>query len=191
MTTHTEGLESDFDIKDVIARLNDLIQLDYDAIQAYDKAIEHCDDLDAQEDLEDFRLDHERHIADLGTVILDLGGEPESTGRDLKGVLIEGLTALRSVTGTLGALKAMRMNEKLTNRTYEKALQRTLPLAVREVVRQNLQDERRHLAGIRAHIERISGEVDESDLDVEEEEEDVDDLRDLEDIDDDKPTIGR
>jgi rubrerythrin len=165
---------------EVVERLNDLLQLDYDAIKAYDQAIEHSDDLDAREDLEDFRLDHERHITDLGTVIVDLGGVPESEGRDLKGVLIEGLTALRSVTGTLGALRAMRMNEKLTNRTYEKALEHSLPLAVREVVRQNLQDERRHLAGIRAHIERISGEVDDSDL----EEDDV------EDLDDDKPTIS-
>ncbi len=187
MTTHTEATGTAFDMKDLVERLNYLIQLDYDAIKAYDTALEHCDDLEAREDLEDFRFDHERHITDLGTIILDLGGVAESTGRDLKGVLIEGLTALRSVTGTLGALQAMRTSERLTNKTYEKALDQAMPLAVREVVRQNLQDERRHLAGIRAHIERISGEADESDL---EEDRDDDDVDDLDDIDDDKPTIG-
>ena len=112
---------------------------------------------------------------------------PDSSGRDLKGVLIEGLTALRSVTGTLGALKAMRTNETVTNRAYEKALEQTLPLVVREVVRQNLQDERRHLAGIRTHIDRISGEVDESDLESDDESADV---QDEEDLDEDTPTIG-
>jgi uncharacterized protein (TIGR02284 family) len=144
--------------KDAIELLNDLIQLDYDAVQAYKQAIEKIDDVAARADLVAFQADHERHIADLSRTVRMMGGEPEEAGRDLKGVLLEGLTALRSVTGTLGALRAMRMNEKLTNRSYERALEVRLPIAARDVVLRNREDERRHLSAIETHIERLSGE---------------------------------
>lgn len=140
-----------------IELMNQLIQLDYDAVQAYKQAIEKIDDTPARVDLEAFQADHERHIADLSRTVRMMGGEPEETGRDLKGVLLEGLTALRSVTGTMGALRAMRMNEKLTNRSYERALEAKLPVAARDVVARNREDERRHLAAIQAHIERLGG----------------------------------
>lgn len=147
--------------KDVIQHLNELIQLDFDAASTYDHALERVDDPLVSEDLESFREDHERHISELTRVVEDLGGEVEEAGRDVKGVLLESMTKLRSVTGTLGALKAMRMNEKLTNRTYEKATRADLPPIALEVVARNLEDERRHLAAIEEHIERIgAGPID-------------------------------
>ncbi|MDB4959338.1 MAG: hypothetical protein JWO36_6907, partial [Myxococcales bacterium] len=144
----------------VIDQLNDLIQLDYDAVQAYDLAIEHVDDAAAADDLELFKSDHERHIIELTAVVTVLGGSPKDLGRDVKGVLIEGMTKLRSVTGTKGALKAMRMNEKITNKMYEKALELDLPPVALEIVLLNRDDERRHLAAIEAHIERLGEEED-------------------------------
>ena len=51
-----------------------------------------------------------------------LGGNPPKRSVDLKGLLLEGFTALRSVTGTEGALKAMQSNEKTTNKKYQEAL---------------------------------------------------------------------
>jgi uncharacterized protein (TIGR02284 family) len=160
-TTTTTG-SRDADVRrDAIEALNDLIQLDYDAVQAYKQAIEKIDDVIARMDLEAFQADHERHITDLSQVVRMLGGEPIELGRDLKGVLLEGLTVLRSVTGTLGALRAMKMNEKLTNRAYERALEMPLPAGAREVVLRNREDERRHLASIEVQIARLSGERDE------------------------------
>jgi uncharacterized protein (TIGR02284 family) len=156
-TTTTTPPTSSFD-KAAIDALNELIQLDYDALHAYKQAIEKIDDTIARLDLEAFQADHERHVVDLAAAVRTLGGEPECTGRDLKGFLLEGLTALRSVTGTMGALKAMRMNEKLTNRSYERALEAKLPPAARDVVLRNREDERRHLAAIEQHIERLGGE---------------------------------
>jgi uncharacterized protein (TIGR02284 family) len=147
--------------KDVIQHLNELIQLDFDAARTYEQALERVDDPLASEDLESFREDHERHISELTRVVEDLGGEVEEAGRDVKGVLLESMTKLRSVTGTLGALKAMRLNEKLTNRTYEKATREDLPPIALEVVARNLEDERRHLAAIEEHIERLgAGPID-------------------------------
>lgn len=133
----------------IVGTLNALIQLDYDAIQAYDRAIAKVDSEMIKRDLESFRRDHERHIIDLSECVRDIGGVPEELGRDFKGVLLEGLTALRSVTGTAGALKAMKTNEEITNRVYDEALGSiALPANIRRVVERNRDDERRHLAYI-------------------------------------------
>ena len=152
---------------DVIDQLNTLIQLDYDAIKAYQQAIERIDevDIDVRDDLMLFQADHQRHVEDLTRVVRDLGGEPQEQSRDLKGVLLEGMTALRSATGTLGALRAMRMNEKLTNRSYDKAVGVVgFPPIAQAVIEQNREDERRHLTTIQTHIERLSDtSIDEDD----------------------------
>jgi hypothetical protein len=78
-------------------------------------------------------------------MVATLAEQPPKPTPDLKSVLIEGMTALRSVTGTEGALKAMRMNEGLTNSRYDAALKADLPADVRSVVEKNRDDERRHL----------------------------------------------
>lgn len=152
---------------DVIETLNELIQLDFDAIKAYEQALDRVDDDEVDSDLESFKADHERHIEDLSQLVRELGGVPKDVGRDLKGVMLEGLTALRSATGTLGALRAMRMNEKLTNRTYEKAVSLPMPSHARAVLAVNFEDERRHLLAIESHIERLGDEALEEDLAVE------------------------
>ena len=152
------------DTNDTVEELNELIQLDYDASKTYEEALEHVDaeHVEVRADLESFRNDHLRHIAQLRTAIEAQGGAPIEPSRDLKGVLLEGLTKLRSVTGTVGALKAMRMNEKLTNRAYDRASEKDLPADVREIVLANLADERRHLAAIEAHLERLGERDDEA-----------------------------
>ena len=144
--------------EDIIKELNDLVQLDYDAARTYEQALKHIDegDDDVRVDLAAFREDHLRHIENLRDTIWELGGMPIEVERDFKGAILEGMTRLRSATGTLGALKAMRMNEKLTNRAYEKALELSLTRGLRELIEESLQDERVHLASIEAHIARFA-----------------------------------
>ena len=60
-------------------------------------------------------------------------------------------------TNLLGALKAMRTNEKLTNRVYDRAAEFYMPPIGQAIVMENLADERRHLAAIEAHIDRLTG----------------------------------
>ena len=64
---------------------------------------------------------------------------------------------LNAMGGTVGALRAMRTNEKLTNRSYDKALDFYMPPLGQAIVLENLKDERRHLATIEAHLERLTG----------------------------------
>ena len=52
---------------------------------------------------------------------------------------------IRSATGNEGALKAMKSNEKMTNRRYREAAVLDLPPTIGDVVVQNYDDERRHL----------------------------------------------
>lgn len=146
-------------IHQVCAHLNHLVQLDVDAVCTYREALGHVTDFDVRIDLESFLNDHERHIMELSGVIRELGGSPIPVHRDFKGALLEGMTKLRS-RGTLGALRAMRMNEKLTNRSYDKASHIYMPPIAQVIVFENFEDERRHLAGISAHIARIAGKED-------------------------------
>src|SRR5690606_16217034 len=134
-------------------KLNSLIQLDIDAVNAYEQAIQRIDATQIAGQLDAFKGDHQRHIEELSRAVRDLGGEPPDGSPDLKGYLLEGFTALRSATGTEGALKAMRTNEKLTNKRYEAALSENLPANVASIVRRNREDERRHLQYIEMALE--------------------------------------
>jgi len=138
----------------VVNTLSMLAQLDMDAVHAYGKAIARTGVQNVQEDLLIFQREHEKHAILLCETILNLGATPPSYGRDLKGLVMEGITALRSATGTEGALKAMRMNEILTNRAYDNALKQDLPLPIREILMRHKDDESRHLRVIEAAIAR-------------------------------------
>ena len=138
--------------KDIIGVLNELIQLDRNAIAAYDQAIEACEHAHVKNTLTGFKGDHERHVVDLSAQVTALGGIPEKT-RDLKGKLIEGFTAITSI-GDQSALLAMRGNEELTNRKYAAALKEALPAEAQIIVERNHDDERRHLAWIKDSLAR-------------------------------------
>ena len=143
--------------EEAIATLNDLIHLDIDAVQAYRQALDACEVAEVKSQLTAFKADHERHVTELETTVRCLGGEPAS-GRDLKGFFIEGFTAIMS-RGDRSALLAMRANEEITTRKYEAALRTNLAGEVRALVEKNERDEARHLAWIKAAIERRAWDV--------------------------------
>ena len=151
----------------IVDELNELTELEYDAVTACEQAIARIEDSagDVRAALEACRSEHERHILELQRVVVGLGGTPVERGR-------AGAT-LQGPPGTLDALKAMRTHETLTNKAYSKAADLRMPLSARQVVGKNFDDERRHLAAIKAHIARL----DESDVlpePVEEADEDAD-----------------
>ena len=59
-----------------IATLNDLVQLDHDAVGAYGIAIHSASDESHRQALREFRADHERHIEEITRLIQDRGGKP-------------------------------------------------------------------------------------------------------------------
>lgn len=134
--------------------LEELIKLDYDAIEAYDAAIERLTDLESQARLTEFRDDHERHTQNLGEHLRLMGHTPPM-GPDIKRVLTKGKVVMAGLVGELAILKAMRSNEDDTNVAYERALAHDLPLTLRETIRDNLADEKRHRAWIEEKLARM------------------------------------
>lgn len=133
------------DMTKLIDKLNDLIALDLDAVSAYESAIERIKAVLVRERLRAFQADHERHIRDLTSVVQSYGGKARNT-RDAKGFFIQAFTAITSMMGDKSALTAMKSNEELTNRTYERALEEVWPESIRTIIERNREDERVHLA---------------------------------------------
>ena len=141
--------------KDIIEKLGDLCRLDHDAVRAYDRAIAKIDVAAIRSQLERWKGDHERHMVAINDVIERLGGLAVYPTQDVKGVLMESMTLLRAATGTKGALKAMRTNEHLTGRAYQRVLDCDLPAFVRAVVQNNRADEELHLLYLERAIETL------------------------------------
>lgn len=135
--------------------IKSLVQLDIDAVFAYEQALRHIEDPEIHARISEFKNDHERHIQDLSQVLQSNGEKPPERSKDFKGYLIEGMTRLRSVTGTEGALKAMKTNEETTNKKYENALSWELPDEIHQLIQRNREDERRHLEYIIGCLQRM------------------------------------
>jgi uncharacterized protein (TIGR02284 family) len=139
-------------IRDVIALLNRLIQLDYDAIEAYKAAIARLGETEDRKQLSAFLADHRRHVDELAFVVRNLGGEPASHG-DLRQVLTKGKVVLGGLTGDRAMIEAMRSNEGETSNVYEQAAsQPGIPVDVLAVLERNLSDERKHQAWLGARL---------------------------------------
>lgn len=138
-------------------KIEDLVHLDTDAAEAYREAIERVGDAATREQLASFKEDHERHIAELTAMLLSMGRQAPERKPDLKGRLLESMTALRSALGDQQALKAMRQNETITNRAYEKAMGWDVPEAITESLARNHAEEQRHLVWIEERLSVMAG----------------------------------
>jgi uncharacterized protein (TIGR02284 family) len=131
-----------------IEELNELIRFDYDAIGAYNSAIDDIKEIEIRDPLIQFRGDHERHVQNLSVIVARLGGKPVEKP-DVKGVLRKAMTKVAGLGGTEGTLKAMRSNEEMLNKTYAHHLNHfEWPDDIKDVIRQNYADEQRHLAWV-------------------------------------------
>jgi uncharacterized protein (TIGR02284 family) len=136
----------------IIRQLNDLIELDFDAIEAYAAAIARLSDPEDKSQLGQFMGDHRRHVTDL-TSIVEMLGAKAAAKADVKQVLTKGKVVIAGLLGERAVLEAMKSNEDMTNRVYEKATnEHGLPSHVREILERNLADERRHRAWLEQRI---------------------------------------
>ena len=141
--------------KDACEKLNDLIQLDHDAIEAYEAAIERLDSPDYRAKMQEFCDDHRRHTSELGAQVRTLGGTPKQKG-DFMALLTKGKVVIGNLAEDRGILMAMNANEAVTNKTYEHVLEKLAGHAdIEPLVRRNLEDERRHKAWIELTLEAM------------------------------------
>lgn len=153
---------------EIVDGLNDLLQLNHDAIGAYDIAVEKLEDRDHASQIAGFKLDHERHIRELTKAIQGMGGapvnEPHSTGP-----LKEAMQALGSLAGDRGTLLAWRTNEFQVRTKYDRYAARAVhwPSDVKRMVDEQALDEERHYRWVADALEAMgvgSGEGLETDL---------------------------
>ncbi len=137
-----------------VEKLRSLAQLDVDAVGAYDAAIARVKEPLVRERLNEFRVDHVRHVQDLNAFIRRLGGEPVELRPDLKGAAMKGLTAMSSMMGTEAALVAMLGNEEFTNRAYDLAVNFEWSPEVRTLIEKNRRDEERHITWIKEAVRK-------------------------------------
>ena len=136
----------------IVDHLNDLLQLEYDAVHAYTSAINHVDDRDLLDHLTSFRADHNHHVNELVHLVKIYGGTPKAKP-DLKGPFLKGLTGVMSSTGSRNALRIMLQNENLTNKAYDGAVDDDYPAEIHQLMEQFLADERRHRAWIQQELD--------------------------------------
>jgi uncharacterized protein (TIGR02284 family) len=131
-----------------VSLIRNLIELDYDAIEAYEAAIERLEDPAFRAQFRAFCDDHRKHVAELNPILERLGGIRVVQG-DIKRVLTKGKVLIASLIGDRSILLAMKTNEKDTNTAYERAAAHDgLDAQTIAVLYRNLGDERRHRAWI-------------------------------------------
>jgi rubrerythrin len=124
--------------------LRALIELDYDAIEAYKAAIDRIESESHKNELKKFEADHQRHVQELNA-ILRTHGEKEVDGPSGKQWLTKGKVVIADIFGDNSILQAMHSNEEDTNSAYERmnAHKDKWPDSL-EVLRRGLLDEKHH-----------------------------------------------
>ena len=136
--------------------MSNLVQLDIDAVHAYDQAVKEINDTIIRDRLLKFQDEHRNHISGLSKQIKNLGGQPPERSQDLKGYVIEAFTAIRSFTGLNGALNAMKTTEEITNRYYSEVVSWEAPTEVKELLRTYFSEEKIHLDYISSNLKALS-----------------------------------
>lgn len=128
----------------LVAELNDLLQLDHDAVQAYTIAIDHLPDPEQRQALERFRADHERHIQELAELIRAHGGIPLELPHIPTGFFKSALQRAGTLGGSAATILAFKANERQVRDKYRLAAREQHPADVADVLTRAAADESRH-----------------------------------------------
>lgn len=130
----------------VIETLKKLHQLEVDANNAYETAIEHLRDDVIKSNIANFKKDHERHLTEIEQQLTQRNVPIPKRTKDFKGYLIDGMTLLRSAISDNQALKAMKQNEETVYDMYEECYHdmKQHNMDVASMIRKALNDESRH-----------------------------------------------
>lgn len=136
--------------------LKNLIQLEHDAIAAYDAVIEQLDDRGRAEKVRSFREDHHQHLDALSEIAKRHGAYNPGEG-SMKSMLTTGKVNIAGLTGGDGALlKAMSTNETDTVSAYRSALENDdAPEEAHGFLEKALADEERHKSWMDTEADRL------------------------------------
>jgi rubrerythrin len=137
------------------AELNDLLQLDHDAIQAYALAIKLLDNPEYKRQLEEFRADHQRHIDELSVLIRSRGATPIELPHLPSGAFKLAVQAVGAAGGDRAVLLAFKANERQVRDKYRRSARATHPADVTSVLARAADDESRHYSWALETLEEL------------------------------------
>jgi len=145
----TVGTESD--LKSLVT---DFIQLEHDAIAAYEVCIDRLESAHRKERIREFLADHERHLAELKEIARQIGADAPDEG-SAKSMLTTGKVKLADMTGGDSAiLRAMSTNETDTVTAYDRGMKHAdLDVGQRAVFERGHSDEERHKSWMEAEAQ--------------------------------------
>ena len=149
MATFT-GTQSEF-----FDALKNLVELDYDAVEAYEAAINRLENQKYKNQLLEFKKDHERHIKEVSD-LLQKHNEEAPTGPSIgKQWLTKGKVVLAEIAGDNAILKAMLSNEEDTNLAYKRLNERVDKWEDSvQILEKGLEDEIRHKKWLESQTEK-------------------------------------
>ena len=139
----------------LIAELNDLIRLDFDAIGAYTLAIERVESTTYRETLEGFRRDHERHVRELTERVRAAGGTPAEGPHASTSSFKLAVQALGAAGSDRALILAFKANEGESVAKYRAAAERPHSDAVREILARAARDEEKHYEWAESRLKRL------------------------------------
>jgi len=138
--------------------IKELIELDYDAVEAYEVAIKNLENAKYKDKFIEFKGDHEQHIKQL-SAFLERSSEVAPTKADkTKGLLAQGKVAIASLVGDKTILKAMLSNEEDTVTAYERINERveeSSDTKIATIIAKGLADETRHKDWITTTLDQL------------------------------------
>lgn len=139
----------------LIAELNDLIQLDHDAIAAYTLAIESVESVTYRETLEGFRRDHERHVRELSRLVEAAGGTPVEAPHQPTGTFKLAVQAAGAAGGDRELILAFKANEGQAVEKYARHAARAHEPEVARILRAAARDEEKHYEWAESRLKRL------------------------------------
>jgi rubrerythrin len=139
----------------LVAELNDLLQLDYDAVQSYSLAERELSDEINKGTIARFKGDHERHIGELTRLINAYGGKPLQRPPLSTAPAKLGVQAAGAVGGDVVTLLAFKANERLSRDKYQRAANAGYPSDVHAVLSAGADDESRHYSWVQETLEEL------------------------------------
>jgi rubrerythrin len=140
----------------LIGTLNDLLQLDIDAVQAYALVIRQLESPARKQTVKRYQADHQRHVKTLKELIRAHGGMPVPLSHLPTGPFKLAMQATASLGDDKAVLLAFKTNERQTRDKYRRAAKNTrLPADVARAVKRGARDEERHYQWIENALARL------------------------------------
>lgn len=137
------GLQDNFQ-----TALKELLELEYDALEAYKEAISRLKDTHTKDIVLGFQQDHEKHIKELSDYLLKTNDEIPK-GPCAKQWLTKGKVVLANIMGDQGIITAMISNEDDTNTAYENLINHAhKDPGIEDFLNKAYEDEQRHKQGL-------------------------------------------